>query len=405
MSMDIKEICGSNSNSDGVLRLLVTADIHFERLDMSDIDKHKLYFESSIATSLPDAFIIAGDFCDNRHLRAESINYKQLIEFMTFIYSVCKRHKVPMYILEGTPSHDGKIIKNMCDILAFDNVTYVETASVHNIGGYSILFLPEQYSSSIDEFNKYVREVINESVNVLTDKVDICIFHGMFDFAIPYIRQVDSNFNQSRTILINTTDFVSKFVNIVSVGGHMHQHIGYNNVYYTSRFTNEKEQKHDGDSFGFKLLVVTNSKIGGEKEYRYELANIENKFLYKYKHIVLNFCDETTLGKMLEYVSELNLDINNTVFICRIVNNQYCRAMFKDFSNSFSMRYIKRKNIQVNTNIDKTDIDVVSSVVVTTEDLDILVSSEFSKLYKGGAPIGDDTMIILKGEANKDNEQ
>mgnify|MGYP000959542385 FL=1 len=73
-------------------KILITADIHFEKIPNDRRSDFISYLKGSIIESLPDFFIIAGDTADSRNLRAESSDFHELCDFVEDIKDVCKNH-------------------------------------------------------------------------------------------------------------------------------------------------------------------------------------------------------------------------------------------------------------------------------------------------------------------------
>ena len=190
-------------------KILITADLHFERIEEDLIPKIKDYIIKSIDKYRPNIFCIAGDTVDDANLRAETSEFIHLVDFINDIAIFCKDKNVAFIILRGTPSHDGKVVENVHKMLK--NFIYIDEMKNITIQDVSLLFIPELYYSKYDLFL--------EDLNKYT-KSDIVIFHGMMDFAIPQLNQIDSKFNMGRSIVMNSNDIKNKAKYLV-VGGHV----------------------------------------------------------------------------------------------------------------------------------------------------------------------------------------
>ena len=94
-------------------KILITADVHFETLEMDKINNYLDYFITSIETYKPDIFCIAGDLVDDRNIKAESNEYQLLVEFISKISDYCNKSNISFIVLKGTISHDGEVVKNL----------------------------------------------------------------------------------------------------------------------------------------------------------------------------------------------------------------------------------------------------------------------------------------------------
>lgn len=213
-------------------KILITSDLHYERIESEmrgDILNHVI---DSIVTIRPELFIIAGDTVDRSDLRVETDDFRDLIYFIKRVSEVCSDNNVRFIVLRGTPSHDGDVMKTIhnitCGFEYIDEITYMKFESM------SILFIPEPFYPSYEEF-----------LNELNEKPvsDIVVFHGMVDFAIPQLRQTDSKFNLSRSIVMKGTDLEKRSL-YCCIGGHVHSDIKNNNIYYTNRIINERGHSH-----------------------------------------------------------------------------------------------------------------------------------------------------------------
>ena len=343
------------------LRVLITADIHFERLHPEMIDKYTEYFISSLKGSTPDIFVLAGDVTDSRNIKAEASEYKALTRMITSISRCCNELNVKMFVLRGTPSHDGKVMENIIKINKL-NIEYFSDPIVYYILGYKVLFLPEVYTDTYESFENMIHETIGD------ERVDMCIFHGMFDFPIPALRQIDSSFNQSRTVVIDSESFMRKFVKHVSIGGHVHSYMSSNNVVYTGRFVNEIHQPYDKEDFGIKLLLLSDNG--------YEIHTISNPYLHKYDFVNITINDNTSLDDALSQVK--GLEPSNTMVICNILNTHNSRELFKSFVKVFKPVHVKRRMIN-STTVDDSKLRSNAGRI----SLDVLdIDSMLNEIYK-----------------------
>lgn len=362
-------------------KILITADIHFERVlkEEDGFDNMINYFIKSIRENTFDIFIIAGDITHSRHLRMESDEARLLIKFISKILSECEKKHVSVVILKGTPSHDGDVTKTILETLSdrFSNFVYVDTISELTVKGTDILLLPEVYMASYEEFEK---ELYSKMTKL---NYDILVFHNMFDFAIPALSQIDSKFNLGRSLVLDS-DSISKLATIV-IGGHIHSHINKGNVYYTGRFTNERGHS-SSDVYGIKMVMIENNN--------YRIINLSNPYLINQDVVELNFSTITDVELERRTGSG---DLKDKIFLCYLTSSPTCQARFKKWCMTYNPPYIKRKIIDTNNRqIDMSDISKETSI---KNEVDVI--SLLKELYKNkyGDDLEDDILgMLVKGE-------
>ncbi|MGL5766498.1 MAG: hypothetical protein ACRCX8_12750 [Sarcina sp.] len=352
-------------------RIMATADGHIERIETRYIDKYIKYTQSSIEEYRPNIFIYAGDAADSRNVRAESEEYQNLTRYIVSLYKACIENDViPIYI-KGTPSHDGDVIKRIIEINELNEFMYVEQPTVYFHRGFSILLLPEIYTPTLETFYKIVGETIHDAG---LDKVDAVAFHGMMDFAIPQLKQVDSHFNQSRSVVIDTDNFMNTFVRGIAFGGHVHKSICYKNCYYLGRFVNEKHQSPTSDLFGYKFIEIDSSD-------NISITNITNPYLLNYKFLDIRITKETTIDDILSRITKHNIKNENTVFKVFIDKNKESRHTFNLWKKVYKPLNVKRKFIAEDIgDLSPESISKVDSIIVDTGDIQTMVERYYKEL-------------------------
>lgn len=365
-------------------KILATADGHIERLDKDRLPEYMDYIKTSIEFYQPELFIYAGDACDSRNVRAESDEYALLNNYMVELSRLCDKNNITMIYVKGTPSHDGEVIKQIIDINKL-NIKYVDKPKVIFFRGTSFLLLPELYMPTIESFYELVHGLLKgEGI----DKVDICVFHAMMDFAIPQLKQVDSQFNQSRSVVIDTERFMQSFVSRIAFGGHVHKSINFKNCYYLGRFINEKHQAIGTDLFGFKYIEVTESD--------YCITNVENKYLLDYDFLDIHISKETTIEDIMNIISKKDIVNEETVFKILIDKNKESRQTFTMWKKIYQPINVKRKFIA--ENISDLEIDEVSKIdSISVDKMDIIHMTE--RYYKeiSGMNLDESTIKSLFG--------
>ena len=336
-------------------RICITADIHFERVLREENGYENMvdYFCKSISIIRPDIFIIAGDLTDSRNLRLETPEAGKLADFVKILLDVSKKNNVEVVVLKGTPSHDGDILKNLSFITdQYDNFTYVENLSRQTIRGMDIVFIPELYRPTYADFNTELTDVVNES-----SKCDIIVFHGMFDFAITAVKQIDSKHNMSRTVIMNSSH-IGKMCKI-AIGGHVHSYIHDNNIWYTGRFINERGHNYMNDVYGMKYLVIDDDK--------YTIKNIDNQYLIKQDLSYIDLTKYTIDSDNVRMACAQYIDrMKDVIFYVKMNNTPEVKNAFKKWKETYKPLYVKK---DVETIGNMVEIDGVNSVIDNRIDL------------------------------------
>jgi len=316
--------------------MLVTADIHFEHLELDHLNEYIDYFKQSILESRPAIFCIAGDTTNSRDLKVGSVEFTLLTTFLTEIAKVCEENYTKFVILSGTPSHDGSVVKNIIHTQKLP-IIYVDTICNRMIGGIQIFFLPEPYFPTYNEFIRAVKKNLNS-------KPDVVIFHGMFDFAIPQLHQIDSEFNNSRTVLIKSSDFktIPKYL---CIGGHYHGFIRKEDIWYTGQFINSrgKEQKSP-ENYGIRKIELYDE--------HYEVTTLLNPYLINTVTVEI----ETRNVSLNEVLAEANkYDPNQTLFVMKMDNSETSRGNFRQFKSIINPKYVRKLMIASDEELDTTE--------------------------------------------------
>ena len=363
------------------IRILATADIHFERMDKDKLEEYKLYFLRSLTKYKPNMFTLAGDTPDSRNLKAESKEYRLLNEFICTISKKCDELGIMFTVLQGTPSHEGHIMQNIITINNL-NITYYGEITKMYFKGFSVLFLPELYCTNLDQFNQMVKDELGN------DKVDICIFHGMFDFAIPALKQIDSAFNQSRSIVIDSKDFQDRYIKSICFGGHVHKAFNSGKVYYLGRFVNEKTQEKTSDMFGIKCIDVYDTGA-------FDITNITNPYLNDYKFITLEIDKDTTVEDLTNIIHLSECKKNTTVFKVIVDNNSEAKSTFGLWRKVYKPQHLKRKLVSERINGVLPDyVSSISTTILETKDIDVMVLKLYEEITNN--TLDKKTLGILK---------
>lgn len=352
------------------IKFCITSDIHFERvlLEENGFENMVSYFRKTILYIKPSIFFIAGDLTDSRNLRLETPETAKLTEFVKILLDTCKSVNCELVILKGTPSHDGDIVKNLSFITdKYDNYTYVDEMSRMRIRGIDILFIPEMYRPTYAEFNTELTDKVNPG-----NPVDLIVFHGMFDFAISVVKQVDSKHNLSRTVVMNSKE-VGALCKL-AIGGHVHSFMNSDNVYYTGRFINERGHYYNGDTYGIKYVEVTEGK--------YSIRNVDNPYVIKQEVINIDLVNNEPDSESIRKLCHPFLDnMKDVIFYITVNQLSDTKDRLKKFKDIYKPLYIKRikqiadeeENVQVEYG---TQLEIFSN-----EDMRNMIAEAYKASY------------------------
>lgn len=310
------------------ISILAVADIHIEIIiqnELNNMGNYMKYFRETLQKYKPDIFCIPGDFIHKSTIQAESEEYYIATKFLENLANICKELDIIFIIIRGTLSHDGEVVTNMIKLnkqgFAKD-IKYYDEMLIETIKGYNILMLPEVTYPTLDDFNNDLNKLLGGN------KVDIVLFHNMFDFAIPFLKQINSEYNLGRSIVINTVEF-SKIFNIVAIGGHVHDDISHSNIYYTGQFINQRGKiSKDKSHYGIKLFEIDNNS--------YTYNNIVNP--YYIENVICNL-DFSTIDLDKAIHIARTYDINTTIFVLK--NLKRTESTFIDFKKIVKPLYFK----------------------------------------------------------------
>lgn len=187
------------------------------------IDNLDAAFPDNEATAQLDTIFIAGDVFD----RALLLTDPQVMEIKLWIYRflrLCKRHKIQVRVLKGTPSHDW----NQCNLFPFINdkadigcdLVYYDKLTIDELKphGLHVLYIPDEWRPTTEEIWEDTQSALIEAQR---DTVDLSIMHGMFGFQLPEIDHLDKHQEQR---YLDITE-------LAVVCGHVHQENHYDRIY------------------------------------------------------------------------------------------------------------------------------------------------------------------------------
>lgn len=324
------------------MRIRAYADLHlyYNKDDMDRYNAEELHdLKENLLNDPPDLLVFAGDLCHMSY-KADDIRFTNIIKFITDVISICKIKKVPFRIIQGTSTHDGKIVSIIKDIYkkeplvgAFTNVAY------EDFKGLTIRYLPEPYYASYEEFKRLT----------FSKKADITFFHGTIDGVIPMLKGHDNITNLPKAVIMKKEDFLAN-TRLFSAGGHIHRHIKIDNkIFYinsltTHNFSDINNTKgymefYIDDNKNWEYKYIENHKA--PKYLDYTIDNIEMKLKEDLKKILGN------IMLMIDKKDNVRFTLKGEMTVEGISNVQYITSIMKKYNVKIITKYTE---VQVDEN-------------------------------------------------------
>ena len=321
---------------------IVLADIHIGQYDIAEHYNRELkqIIDEISKYEIIDCIFIAGDYFHASY-SIESEEAKYGLYFMMKIVDICKQKNSKLRIIKGTKSHDNNqlevfnFIQNEIDYRYFDTVS--EELLFPNL---KILYVPEEYITNKKE---YYKDYFSKE-----KEYDIILFHGLFENAIPVIKEMTSEIHLPKAPIF-TTQEMKKCCKGVCIGGHIHNHMKLDDfVYYTGSLSRSAhgEEKDKG-------YCVVNYDANTSQ---YILNFKENKYVKIYKVLkVGNAFEDLSVDDMIKYIEEyknrLKCDFLRVDLDQNVTND-------KSQANLSLLReyYFNNKNISIRLNLHKKRI-------------------------------------------------
>lgn len=261
------------------MRIRTYADLHLfvNKDDMDRYIREELQdIKDNLISDPVDMLVFCGDLTHVPY-RSDDIRFINTIKFITDIVNVCRKKKILFRIIQGTSTHDGKIVSILKKI--FSNELHVKCfteVGYENINGLEIRYLPEPYFDTYANFKDYAFDHIS----------DITFFHGTVSGLLPIVRQLDNVTNLPKSVVIDRYDLM-KNTRLFSAGGHIHKYINIDNkIFYINSLTTHNfsdinnikgymEFIIENNLFNFKY--IENNKAPKYLEYKIEDIHNKNK--------------------------------------------------------------------------------------------------------------------------------
>ena len=268
------------------MRIRVYADLHLY-ISNDDIDRYDttelLDLKNLLYTDPVDMLIFAGDLT-HKVYSTDDRRFVNTMRFLSSVRDACLATNTKFRIIQGTTTHEGKVIDVLDKLYDNDPVLKCFTkVGYENINGLVFRYLPEPYFDNYTNFFQYA----------FSQPADITVFHGTINGVIPYLKKTDNPTNLPKSVIIESNDLINN-TNLFSVGGHIHRHINIDNkIFYVNSLTTHNFSDIDNIK-GFMEFIIRDNKSW---EYKY----IENHKAPAYHRIII----ENVHTKRKEFIKAL----------------------------------------------------------------------------------------------------
>lgn len=341
------------------MKIRAYADLHlyYNKDDMDRYNNEELLeLKKELINNPPDLLVFAGDLCHTTY-KSDDIRFINIIKFITDIVNICRNKNILFRIIQGTSSHDGKIIDILQKI--FKNEPHVrcyKEIEYETINNLTIRFLPEPYFDTYQSFRDYA----------FSEFADITFFHGSIDGVLPMLTQKDNVTNLPKSVVIKQKDLLEN-TRYFSAGGHIHKHfdiqgkIFYINSLTTHNFSDINNIK------GYMEFDVED----GHYDYKYIKNETAPRFFdYKIEDIHLKHKEDikAIIGNMLLNTNtkdHLRFTITGDMVPEAINNVSYIRTIMKKYDIKIITKYNEEEKEEENKS---EEIDFFSDSSVPIEE-------------------------------------
>lgn len=367
------------------LTYLVMSDVHLgHRINNTcDIVKNVLSMLKDLKPSTVkelDCIFIAGDLFDSK-VSMKSEDAVWVMQFWLALCSFCKDNQIALRLLEGTPSHDnwqGRVLSKVLEDRKDLDFKYVEALSIEFFKGFSVLYVPDEWSSTTKETQEQVERLL---LDQKLQRVDLAIMHGMFRYQSPVEKTHKLCHDENYYLSI-----VKSFINI----GHIHTYSKYNRI--IAQGSVDRLRHNEEEKKGFSIM-----KIDGD-----ELSHffIENKNAKQFVTVKLTSDDIDTC---LEKINATAVKLRN--FSCLQIKAKRRHPVFSsidELQKMYPLLTITKSSDDEKENVLESVTTVVQYIPLTITPSNIcdLVYEEVTKNHN----VSDEkkTILIQELQAIKD---
>ena len=284
----------------------------------------------------PDMLIFAGDLTHTSY-QSDDIRFLETIKFITKVVTICETNKIYFRMIQGTASHDGKIVE-MLKTLFIDSkyCRFFTSVAYEDFNGYIIRYLPESYFGTYSEFQSYAFD----------KPADMTFFHGSVDGVIPYVKQKDSITNLPKSIVIQQKDLINN-TRLFSAGGHIHQHINLQDkIFYINSLTTMSFSDIDNIK-GYMEFTLD--------KYDWDWIYVPNYNAPKYLDFIIENIHMKPLEEMKSILSNLLLKVSSKDYIRFTITGERNSTGLANLS--LLKTYVKKYNIKIKTEMNDTELE------------------------------------------------
>jgi len=339
-----------------IVKYLLLSDIHLGHdinkttNIINNLDRFFIKYKRDIDNV--DMIIISGDVFD-RLLSNANKDSILAYSWLSRLVQYCSMNNIKLRILEGTPSHDRKQVKQLTEIIKSlgleDKVDYkyfeeLDVEYIEDLGLW-FLYIPDEWKHKASEVLEDVKKKLEEND---LDKVDVIVMHGAFKYQIPHI-QSESFHDQDEYV---------KLARYTINCGHVHNRSQYENILVPGSF-DRLTFADEGDIKG-GLLVYLNSD--GTFDYKV----LENTNALYFKTFDLDKTSWDAIEKELEKLNK-KLDKGHIRFIVNDrsalsqnlieLKEKYPNLKFKVEKKSNQNLKEKELDLEKTTEIELTKLD------------------------------------------------
>jgi calcineurin-like phosphoesterase len=335
---------------------VVLADIHIGQYDPAEHYAKELVHILNEINSMKniDTIFIAGDYFHAAY-SLESQETKYGLFFIMQIVEICKSHNAKLRIIKGTKSHDNNQLESFNFISELIDYRYIESVTDELLyPNCKVLYVPEEY---ITDKYEYYKEYMNKE-----KEYDLVIFHGLFETAIPIIKESTSEIHLPKAPVFLINDFKNCCKGLC-IGGHIHKHMKIDDYIYYVGSLSRSAHGEETDK-GYCVLGYDTTSSNSILHFK------NNKYAKVYKVFKINDSfkdmDVKTMIKNIEIIKEkfncdyLRIDIDQDVKDDTFQANLLLLREYYQNNKSISIRLnVQKKRIQ-ELKDEEEDIDKIS---------------------------------------------
>lgn len=340
------------------MRIRAYADLHLY-YNKDEIERYNneelMELHNTLIQDPPDMLVFCGDLCHMTY-KSDDPRFIHIIRFITKVVDICRSKNIQFRIIQGTSTHDGKIVSILKDI--FKNERHVRcftSVAYEDINGLLIRYLPEPYFGTYVEFKRYAFD----------RPADITFFHGSVDGVLPMLTQKDNVTNLPKSVVIKQEDLLN-YTRLFSAGGHIHKHVDLKGkIFYINSLTTH----NFSDINNIKGYMEFNIN-DGKYEYKYIRNNNAPKYFdYEIKDIHLKMKEDirAIIGNILLNLNskdKVRFTITGDMTLEAISNVAFIRSLMK----KYNIKIITKYNEAIPENMESEDIDYYTDPSISVID-------------------------------------